>query len=470
MEDTLNNAYLEVFKKQKEHQFHVGNMNFRERIKKLNALQRAIQYTYKQDIRKALYADFKKPFIETDLTEIYLVVREIRHAKAHLKQWMKKQKAQTPLALLGTSSYYIYEPKGVCLIISPWNYPVNLTFSPLVSAIAAGNTVMIKPSELTPHTSKVMATIVKDLFNDKEVALFEGDAQVAKELLKLPFNHVFFTGSPKVGRIIMEAASKHLASVTLELGGKSPTIIDETANIDMALDSLVWGKHINNGQTCIAPDYVFIQESVKDKFIDVYKRKIIAYYSNKASFSNSYSRIVNKNHFKRLINYIENAKENGATIELGGGFDEQENFIEPTLISNLKEDSLLLSEELFGPILPLKTFVNIEEAINYINSKEKPLALYMYSNSKKNVEKVIDNTRAGGTCVNTNALQASNHDLPFGGINNSGIGKSHGFFGFQEFSNQRAVLKRHTVGPLNLLFPPYNKLKQKIVDITIKWF
>ena len=470
MKEAINKAYTEVFNKQKNYQFHVGNTNFRARIKKLDALQRAIQYTYKQDIRDALYADFKKPFIETDLTEIYLVVREIKNAKAHLKQWMSKHKVPTPLALLGTSSYYIYESKGVCLIISPWNYPVNLTFSPLVSAIAAGNTVIIKPSELTPHTSKVMATIIKDLFDDNEVALFEGNAEVAKELLKLPFNHIFFTGSPKVGRFIMEAASKHLASVTLELGGKSPTIIDETANIETALDSLVWGKYLNNGQTCIAPDYVLVQDSVKDKFIDAYKRKVVAYYSDEASVSTSYCRIVNDNHFNRLISYIENAKENGATIELGGGFDKSENFIEPTLISNLKEDSLLLNEELFGPILPLKTFVNIEEAINYINSKEKPLALYMYSNSKKNVEKVINNTRAGGTCVNTNALQASNHDLPFGGINNSGTGKSHGFFGFQEFSNQRAVLKRHTVGPLNLLFPPYNNIKQKIVDITMKWF
>ena len=470
MKETNDIRYLEVFNRQKEHQFSIGNTNLQARIKKLNALQRAIQYTYKQAIREALFADFRKPFIETDLTEIYLVIREIKHAKAHLKQWMRKHNVPTPITLLGSSSYYVYEPKGVCLIISPWNYPVNLTFSPLVSAIAAGNTVIIKPSELTPHTSNVMAAMVKDLFDDSEIALFEGNAEVAKELLKLPFNHIFFTGSPKVGRFIMEAASKHLASVTLELGGKTPTIIDETANIEIAMDSLVWGKHINSGQTCIAPDYVIVQESVKDKFIDAYKRKVKEYYSNEASNTGSYCRIVNNNHFNRLISYIENAKENGATIELGGGFDEQENFIEPTLISNLKEDSLLLNEELFGPILPLKTYVKIEEAIAYINNKEKPLALYMYSNNKKTIDKVIKNTRAGGTCVNTNALQASNHHLPFGGINNSGTGKSHGFFGFQEFSNQRAILKRHTFGPLNLLFPPYNKLKQKIVDITIKWF
>ena len=470
MKDTSKNKYSEVFNKQKRHQFDIGNTSAQARIKKLNALQRAIQDTYKQAIRDALYADFKKPFIETDLTEIYLVVREIKHAKAHLREWMKKHKVPSPLALFGTTSYYKYEPKGVCLIISPWNYPLNLTFSPLVSAIAAGNTVIIKPSELTPNSSKVMATIINHLFDESEVALIEGEAEVAKELLKLPFNHIFFTGSPAVGKLVMEAASKNLTSVTLELGGKSPTIIDETANITNAIESLVWGKHLNKGQTCIAPDYVFIHQSIKDKFVEAYKKKVIYNYSDDLASSNSYGRIVNKKHFNRLVKYIENAKDNGAKIELGGGYNDEENYIEPTVISNLKEDALLFNEEIFGPILPLKTYANIDEVIQYINTKEKPLAIYIYSKNMKTVDKIINNTRAGGTCINANALQASNHDLPFGGSNNSGIGKTHGFFGFQDFSNQRAILKKHTTGPLNLLLPPYNKFKQKIADLTLKWF
>ena len=470
MEESVNKAYLRVFNEQKTHQFLVGNTDYQARIKKLNALQRAIQNTYKQAIREALYADFKKPFIETDLSEIYLVVKEIKQAKAHLRDWMQDHKVATPLALIGTSSYYRYEPKGVCLIISPWNYPVNLTFSPLVSAIAAGNTVIIKPSEMTPNASKVMADIVNHVFEEREVALFEGDAEVAKQLLTLPFNHIFFTGSTQVGKLVMEAASRHLASVTLELGGKSPTIVDETADIDNAIKSVVWGKHINKGQTCIAPDHVFVHESIKEKFVEAYKKQVLHYYSADASISSSYGRIVNKNHFKRLVSYLENAKANGATIEIGGHYVEQDNYIEPTVISNLKEDTLLLKEEIFGPILPIKTFAHIDEVINDINSKAKPLALYIYSKKRKTINKIIKNTRAGGTCVNTNALQASNHGLPFGGSNNSGIGKSHGFFGFCEFSNARAVLTRHTVGPLNLLLPPYNTLKQKIVDLTIKWF
>jgi aldehyde dehydrogenase (NAD+) len=315
-----------------------------------------------------------------------------------------------------------------------------------------------------------MATIIKELFDENEVALFEGEVEVAQSLLKLPFNHIFFTGSPKVGKLVMEAASTHLASVTLELGGKSPTIIDQTANINTAIESLVWGKHLNKGQTCIAPDYVIIHQSIKDEFLKAYKTKVESYYSNDPSSSSSYSRIVNKNHFNRLVSYIENAKENEATIEMGGEYDSEEYFIEPTVISNLNEDALLLNEEIFGPILPIKTYNDINEVIDYINSKEKPLALYIYSQDTKNVNKIINSTRAGGTCVNTNALQASNHALPFGGCNNSGMGKSHGFFGFQEFSNPRAILKRKTKGPLNLLLPPYNKFKQKIADITIKWF
>ncbi|RIA10864.1 aldehyde dehydrogenase (NAD+) [Flavobacteriaceae bacterium MAR_2010_72] len=466
----MDNRYFELFNAQQKHQYSVGNTSYNQRIEKLNALQRAIQYTYKQAIRDAMYADFKKPEIETDLTEIYLVVREIKHAKANLRHWLKRQKVPTPLALLGTSSYYKYEPKGVCLIISPWNYPLNLTFSPLVSAIAAGNTVIIKPSELTPNTSKVMATIINDLFDEYEIALIEGDVETSQELLKLPFNHIFFTGSSAVGKIVMAAASKHLTSVTLELGGKSPTIIDETANIKKAIDSLVWGKHLNNGQTCIAPDYVLIHNSKKDEFMKAYKEKVIYYYSKDASASASYSRIVNDRHFNRLTDYIEDAKQHGAKIELGGNYDATDNFIEPTVISYLNEDTKLANEEVFGPILPLKTFDEIDEVIQYINSKEKPLALYIYSQNQKTIDKIINTTRAGGTCINTNALQGSNHDLPFGGSNGSGIGKTHGFFGFQDFSNHRAVLKRHTFGPLNLLLPPYTKFKQKLADLTIKWF
>ncbi|MCB4799859.1 aldehyde dehydrogenase family protein [Neotamlana laminarinivorans] len=465
----MKNPYLQLFNSQKENQFNIGNTNYKQRIKKLKILKVALEKTYKQDIREALYADFKKPYIETDLTELYLVIKEIKVAISNLKSWMRNKHVGTPLALLGTTSWIKYEPKGVCLIISPWNYPVNLTFCPLVSAIAAGNTVILKPSEMTPNTSRVMAKIVKDVFNENEIALVEGDVEVSKHLLKLPFNHIFFTGSPAVGKIIMEAASKHLASVTLELGGKSPTIVDETANVQTAVKSIVWGKYLNTGQTCIAPDYVLVHESKKEAFIEAFKMTMDNYYSKKPEKSKSFGRVVNEKHFKRLTSYIEAAKEDKAIIHKGGNYNANDNYIEPTLISKIPERNPLLNEEIFGPILPIKTYKNLNEVVSYINSKARPLALYMYSKSKKNTNYVIKNTRSGGTCINSTEIHFINHELPFGGINNSGIGKSHSYFGFKAFSNERAVLKSYWSAPLKVLFPPYTNFKQKVVDFIIKW-
>ncbi|MFK7782292.1 aldehyde dehydrogenase family protein [Psychroserpens sp.] len=465
-----NNTYAALFNSQKDNQFQVGNSKYKVRIQKLKALKLALEKTYRYDIIEALHKDFKKPKVETDLTEIYLVVKEIKHTISNLKSWLKHQRVETPIALFGTSSYIKYEPKGVCLIISPWNYPVNLTFGPLVSAIAAGNTVILKPSEMTPNTSAVMAKIVNNVFDRNEVALVEGEVEVSQELLKLPFNHIFFTGSPTVGKIVMSAAAKHLSSVTLELGGKSPTIIHESATINAAIKNIVWGKFLNNGQTCIAPDYVLIHESIKNEFINAFTLKVSEYYSENPKASESYSRVVNKKHFERLVSYIEDAKSKNATIELGGDYDVTSNYIAPTLISDIPDDALLFEEEIFGPILPIKTYTSVDAVVNYINSKEKPLALYVYAKRENFIKYLINNTRAGSTCVNSNALQYSNHHLPFGGSNNSGIGKAHGFFGFQEFSNARSVLKRHLPGPFYLLFPPYTKYKEKIAKATIKWF
>ncbi|TDY10642.1 aldehyde dehydrogenase family protein [Meridianimaribacter flavus] len=470
MVNKSENAYLNLFNSQKINQFSVGNTTYKARIMKLNRLKNALEFTYKQRLRDALYSDFKKPQLETDLTEIYPVIDEINFVKRNLKSWLKPQKVETPISLLGSSSYIKNEAKGVCLIISPWNFPVNLTFGPLVSAIAAGNTVILKPSEMTPHTSKVMRDIIEELFDDNEIALVEGEVEVSQELLKLPFNHIFFTGSPQVGKIVMKAASEHLTSVTLELGGKSPTIIDDTTNLDKVVKKIIFGKFMNVGQTCIAPDYVFINETIKTAFIASFKKHLDEFYSEKASESNSLARIVNRKHFERLKSYLEDASLKNATIEIGGSYKEEDNYIEPTLVFDASEDSALMKNEIFGPILPVKTYGNIDEVIDYINSKEKPLALYVFSKNNKTIKHIIDNTRAGSTCVNHNLLQFLNHNLPFGGSNNSGIGKSHGYFGFLEFTNQRSVLKQHTIGAVDLLMPPYNNFKQKLVDLTIKWF
>ena len=460
----------EIFKAQSQHQYTLGNSSASQRINRLNALQKAVEKTYRKDLQEALFKDFKKPAIETDLTEIHPVISEIKLIKKQLKSWMLPLRVKTPFVFIGSSSYVIQEPKGVCLIISPWNFPVNLTFGPLASAIAAGNTVIIKPSEMTPHTAAVMAEIVSAVFKPEEVSLFEGDATVAQSLLSLPFNHIFFTGSPTVGKIVMGAAAKHLSSVTLELGGKSPTIVDASANIDQAAKKIAWGKFLNNGQICVAPDYLLIEHSIKEAFIIAFIKHTKHFYSEQVSKSEDYGRIVNQKHFERLLAHLEDAKKNGGTIEMGGDFIASENYISPTLISGLTADATLLKDEIFGPILPLKTFKKIEEVIDYINAGEKPLALYLFSKKPAIIKQVLRNTRAGSTAINHSVVQYSNHHLPFGGSNNSGIGKAHGYYGFQEFSNQRSVVKQFSFSAVEMLMPPYTPLKKRLSEWTTKWF
>lgn len=468
--DFSENPHYQLFLKQKAQQLKIGNMPYNYRIKQLKKLKIAIEVTYRERVIEALHKDLNKPKVEAELTEIYPIISEIKFAKSNLRQWMRKQRVDTPMSMLGSSSYYIYEPKGVCLIISPWNFPFNLTFGPLVSAIAAGNSVIIKPSEMTPNSSALMAEIITTIFTEEEVTLLEGEVETSTQLLQLPFNHIFFTGSPNVGKIVMSAAAKHLASVTLELGGKSPTIIDSTANIDKTAKRIVWGKFMNAGQICVSPDYILIDESIKVKFIEACKKWIQHYFTDQPETSDSYARIVTKKHFERLQSYLENAKDLDAKVDIGGGVEADSKYIAPTIISDVKHEARLLNEEIFGPILPIVTYSTLDEAITYINSKERPLALYIYSSSKKNIKQIIKNTRAGGTCINNNVIHYANHNLPFGGVNNSGIGKSHGFYGFKAFSNQRAVVKQYTFGINELLFPPYTNFKEKLAKLTIKWF
>ncbi|MBC2843531.1 aldehyde dehydrogenase family protein [Winogradskyella flava] len=470
MKDYPDNPYFKLFKKQQEKQLNIGQTSYTYRIGLLKKLQLAVEKTYRSQIIDALHKDLGKPKVETELTEIYQIISEIKFAKRHLHRWMRKQKVKTPLSMLGASSYYIYEPKGVCLIISPWNFPFNLTFGPLVSAIAAGCSAIIKPSEMTPNASALMKDIVNDIFSEDDVALVEGEVETSTQLLELPFNHIFFTGSPNVGKIVMTAAARSLSSVTLELGGKSPTIIDRSADIDKAAKRIVWGKFINAGQICVSPDYILIDETLKAQFIEVCKKWISHFYTEQAQNSDAYGRIVTQKHFDRLKSHIENAKSLEANVDIGGNFEKASKFIEPTIMSSLKPEATLLNEEIFGPILPIVTYNTLDEAIDYINSKERPLALYIYSKSRTNVKKVMQHTRAGGTCINSNVIHYANHNLPFGGVNNSGIGKSHGFYGFKAFSNQRAVVKQYTFGINEWLFPPYTNYKEKLARFTVKWF
>lgn len=459
----------EIFEKQKKHQYTIGNTTVKQRIAKLKKFHKAVM-KYRPEIKEALYKDFRKHPSEVDLTEIYPVTSEIKHTKSHLREWMDKQSVKTPLALMGSSSYIHHEAKGVVLIIAPWNFPINLTFVPLVSAIAAGNAVMIKPSEMTPNASAVMQMIIDEVFDPSEVALVQGGIDTSKVLLDLPFNHIFFTGSPQIGKIVMSAAAKNLTSVTLELGGKSPTIIDETANVELAAKRTAWGKFVNNGQICIAPDYIFVHESKKDTFIKAVTENLKAFYTEDAAKQESYSRIVNRKHFDRVASLIEDAVNRGAKIEVGGNTNSDENYIAPTIMSNVPMDSKVMTEEIFGPVLPVHSYTDVDEVIKTINAREKPLALYIYSKSKKNTAHIMNNTRAGGSCINHNGVHFYNTNLPFGGSNNSGIGKSGGYYGFQAFSNARGVLKQNVPNALELLMPPYTDFKQKLIDLTIKWF
>ena len=467
--DTSASEIDRIFEALKLNQKNAARTTAAERKQLLNKFHKAI-LNYRPEIKEALFKDYRKHPSEVDLTEVFPVTSELKHAKSRIKWWLKKKRVHTPLALLGSSSFVKYEPKGVVLIISPWNFPINLTFGPLVSAIAAGNNVMIKPSELTPHTSALMKKIVDEVFDQDHVALVEGGVETSTRLLEKPFNHIFFTGSPEIGKVVMSAAARNLCSVTLELGGKSPTIVDETANIDMAARRIAWGKYINNGQVCIAPDYVYVHESKEEKFLNAVRKYIDQFFSEDPSGESSYGRIVNEKHFGRVKGYVDDAITKGAKVESGGQVDADQNFIGPTVMTNVPADSSLMTNEIFGPVMPVHTFKNIDQVIHRINAGEKPLALYIYSNKGRNIKHILGNTSAGGGCINHCAVHFFNTSLPFGGVNNSGLGKAHGDEGFKAFSNARGVLKQHIPNALELLLPPYNNFKQTLIDLTIKWF
>lgn len=442
----------------------------KERIAKLKRLLKVIDEE-KQAIYAAGKNDFGKNEAEIDLTEIFAVVAEAKHTIRHLKKWMKPKGVMPTMASSGTSSKILNEPKGRCLIISPWNYPLNLSFCPLISAISAGNTVILKPSELTPNCSSVIATIVSKCFDPEEVTVVEGDAQTSSTLLKLPFDHIFFTGSPQIGKVVMEAAAKNLTSCTLELGGKSPTIVDKSANIKTAARNIMWGKFTNKGQTCIAPDYVFVHESKKDEFIAECRKQVESTFGKTETQQQSpdYCRIVNERHFDRVKNLLDDATSKGALVEFGGISERSDRFISPTLLSNIDKESRILEEEIFGPLMPVMTFSDISEVITYVNAHPKPLALYIYAKDSKVIDKVIHNTSSGGVCINHNMLHFLQFNLPFGGVNNSGIGKAHGKFGFEDFSHQRSVLKDN-FSIVHMMYPPYTPFVKMMIKNTIKFF
>lgn len=441
-----------------------------ERIERIKRVQQWM-FAHQSELEKAMYDDFRKPSAEVGLAELMTVNGEIKHTVKNLKRWMRPQRVPTPLSLIGTKSHVYHEPKGNVLIIAPWNYPFSLIVKPLVSAIGAGNVCILKPSEMTPHTAALLTRMVGELFPPEEVAIFEGDASISQALLELPFNHIFFTGSPAVGRVVMAAAAKHLTSVTLELGGKSPAIVDESANVKQAAEQLAWGKCLNNGQTCIAPDYLLIHESIKQPFMDAMRSTLTGMYGadgQAVEASDSYARIVNRKHFERVRSLVEDAVSKGANVTVGGRMNEADNFIEPTVLENVTDDMRVMQDEIFGPVLPVLTYKTLDEALRIVNSREKPLALYIHSRNRKNTQYILDRSTAGDTVVNDTLLQFGNVELPFGGVNNSGLGKSNGFFSFVEFSNQRGVMQRD-FGTMKFIYPPYTDRVKKLINFFAKY-
>ena len=452
-----------IFKLQSEPSniLRLRNSSLKERIEKIKRIENFIcNESNHKTITDALYKDLRKSNEEVITTEITPTLLNIKQVLRNLKQWMKDEYMPTPITMVGMSSYVKYESKGNILMISPWNYPVFLSLYPLIYGIAAGNAVIIKPSEISSYTSKVIANMLQTLFSENEVAVIQGSVKESTELLKLPFNHIHFTGSPKVGKIVMEAAAKNLSGITLELGGKSPVIVDGTGDIKKIAEKIAWGKTLNCGQTCIAPDFALVKKDQLTDFTKHFKNSIDKFYNAKSQGienSKDYGRIIDENNFKRVESHLKDALNKGAKIECGGELNMVDKFIAPTLLTNINLEMMVMQEEIFGPILPILTYEKNSEVIGLFQKMPSPLAIYIMSSNKKNIKFFMENTVSGGVSVNELMMTVVNPNLPFGGVNNSGIGKSGGKHSFVDFSNEKGVVKKNFGNMLKLVYPPFNK-------------
>ncbi|QAA83268.1 aldehyde dehydrogenase [Aequorivita sp. H23M31] len=422
------------------------------RLAQLRKLKDAILQNQK-NIEDALYKDLHKSPEEVFLTEISLVLSEIDNHIKYLKKWAKPKKVPTPIHLQPSSSKIIYEPLGVALIIAPWNYPFQLLFNPLVGSISAGCCAVLKPSPDASNIAKVMEEIISETFDSNYISVIQGGRETNTILFAQKFDIIFFTGSPKVGRVVMKAASENLIPVILELGGKSPCIVDRDADLAIAAKRIIWGKLINAGQTCIAPDYLFVHSSIKDELLNKIKSNILLMYGENIKESRFYPRIINESAFKRLSGLLDEGK-----IFYGGEGDLEDLFFPPTIIDEVKPHFKIMQEEIFGPILPVMTYENLDEPLEYINKNEKPLAFYYFGGNKK-ARKVLTKTSSGGACINDVLLHIGNHNMPFGGVGNSGMGSYHGRESFLAFSHKRAVLTSPTWFDLSLKYVPFKHFK-----------
>lgn len=449
------NNYAPLLDSQKEYFTKRETRSTTFRIKQLKALKSLLKDN-DQMIIDAVYADFKKAPFETFGTEIGLIISEINHAIKNLRNWVKPIKVASSLVNFPSQNYILTEPFGSVLILAPWNYPVQLSLLPLVGAISAGNTAVIKPSELTPNTSSVLAELIAQYFDPQYVAVVNGGVEVSTSLLELNFDYIFFTGSTRVGKIIMQSAAKRLTPVTLELGGKSPCIIDETADLEISAKRIVWGKFVNAGQTCVAPDYLLVHESVKTDFITHLKMAITSLYGENPKESPDYPRVINKAHFNRLSSFLDNG-----TLAFGGDTDSDSNYISPTLLDDVSWEDSVMKDEIFGPILPILTYQALADIVTQVRKFPRPLALYVFTTNDVTEQFILENISFGGGAINDTIAQLGNHNLSFGGVGASGFGSYHGKASFDSFSHQKSIMKKSFMMDIPLRYAPY--------DDKIKW-
>ncbi len=450
-------AYIpEVIAKQKSYFRKGETLDVSFRVKQLKKLKKAVEENM-DAIHKALFDDLGKSEAEAYLTETGVTLKEIEAAILSVEKWARPRKVSTPLFFVPAKSKILPEPFGTTLIISPWNYPFQLLISPIVGALAAGNTIVCKPSECAPATAKVVEKILTDIYPPEYVAVIQGGVPESTALLRERFDFIFFTGSTHVGRIVYQAAAKYLTPVVLELGGKSPCIVDKDIHLENTARRIVWGKHMNLGQTCIAPDYLFVHKSVKGKLIERMKEKVKQFYGDDPQKSEDYGRIINHKNFDRLASMIDQDK-----VIFGGQTDRDDKYIAPTFMDNVSREDAVMQEEIFGPILPIMEYESLDEVIDFVNEGEKPLALYMFSKNDKNVRRVLKECSSGGACVNDTVMHFANANLPFGGVGESGIGAYHGEASFEVFSHKKSVLHKSFAMDLDIRYAPWKKNLSKL--------
>ncbi|QKY69261.1 aldehyde dehydrogenase [Lentibacillus sp. CBA3610] len=453
---------MEKIINQQRNFFQTGEtLEYEFRKQKLISLKEMLK-SYEKEIYQALKNDLNKSEYEAFTTELGFLYTEIDFALKHLKNWMKPEKTETPVTHKGSKSYIQKEPYGVTLVMAPWNYPLHLAIAPAIGAIAAGNTVVVKPSEFTQSTSAILRDMIRTTFDEAYFTVIEGAKEVSQQLLEQRWDYIFFTGSTNVGKIVMEQASKYLTPVTLELGGKSPVIVDKDAKVDLAAKRIIWGKFTNAGQTCVAPDYVYVHEKVKLKLFRAMKKHIKSFYSKKPLQNDDYVRIVGKDHFDRL-----NAFLTDGDIVHGGSVNEEKLSIEPTVLDKINWDDAIMQEEIFGPLLPVMTFRSLDDVISDMKQMEKPLALYYFGENEQKQQQVMTSVSFGGGCINDTLYHLANPHLPFGGVGNSGMGAYHGRYSFDTFSHRKSILKQTTKFDIPFRYPS-GKLSKAIVERLMK--